>query len=79
MLLWIKMLSIKKKEEYFYDRCTNRVYFNTPLLILYLSAIETLICHTEIEFNRVYFLRFCTKYRTPFSKYRIDFVVALSS
>ena len=29
---------------------------------MYLNAIKTLICHTEIAFSRVYFLRFCTKY-----------------
>ena len=49
------------------------------LLIIYLSAIETLICHTEIEVDRVYFLPFCTKYDTRFSKYGIEFIVALSS
>ena len=40
------------------------LYFDTQLLIIYLSGIETLICHGEIEFNSVYFLRFCTKYVT---------------
>ena len=38
--------------------------FNTLMIILYLSAIETLICYRDIEFNSVYFLRFCTKYDT---------------
>ena len=57
----------------------SRVYFNTIMLILYLSAIETLICYTEIELKRVYFLRFCTKYETWFSKYRIELTVTLSS
>ena len=28
-------------------RCPDSVYFNTLLLIIYLSAIETLICHKE--------------------------------
>ena len=48
---------------------------------MYINSIETLIFHTEIEFNRDYFLRFCTKYDTctRFSKYRIEFKVALSS
>ena len=32
------------------------------LLDIYLSVIETLICHIEIELNKVCFLRFCTKY-----------------
>ena len=32
-----------------------------------------------VEFNRVYFLRFCTKYDTWFSKYRIELIVDLSS
>ena len=40
------------------------IQFNILLLIIYLSAIETLIFHTEIEVNKVYFLQFCTKYRT---------------
>ena len=52
------------KKIYSYDRCTNSIHFNTPLLIIYLSAIETLICHREIELDRVYFLRFCTNYHT---------------
>ena len=42
----------------------HALYFNTLLLIIYLSAIKTLICHTEIEIHRVYFLRVCTKYLT---------------
>ena len=33
------------KTWYSYDRCPNRIYFNTPMLIIYLSAMETLICH----------------------------------
>ena len=53
-----------KRKEYSYDRCPNPVYFKIHLIIIYLSAIETLICHTEIEVNRVYFLQFCTKYLT---------------
>ena len=32
----------------------GRGLINGPLLIIYLSAIETLIYHTEIEVNRVY-------------------------
>ena len=41
-----------RKKEYSYDRCPNPVYFNIPLSIINLSAIETLICYTEIEVNR---------------------------
>ena len=37
------------------------IQFNTLLLIKYLSAIDTLTCHREIEFNMVYFLRIRTK------------------
>ena len=33
-------------------------------LIIYLNLIITLICHTEIGLNRVYYLWFCTKYHT---------------
>ena len=49
------------------------------MVIMYLSAIETLICHSDIEFNRVYFLLFGTKYVKWFLKYRIEHIVALSS
>ena len=31
------------------DRCLNPFYSNTLLLIVYLSAIETLMCHTEFN------------------------------
>ena len=48
-------------------------------IYMYLSAMETLICLREIEFDRAYFLRFCTKYDICFSKYRIKLIVALSS
>ena len=61
------------------DLCPDPVYFDTRLLIIYLSGIEILIFHIEIVFKRVvYFLRFCTKYDTRFSKYRIELIVALS-
>ena len=43
---------------------------------IYLSAIEKLICYTEIEADKVYFLRFCTKCLS--SKYGIELIVALS-
>ena len=33
---------------------TLNKFFNTPLLIINLSAIETLIFNGEIEFKRVY-------------------------
>ena len=45
-------------------QCPIPVYFNTPFSITYLSGIETFNCQTEIEFSRVYFLWFCTKYDT---------------
>ena len=47
---------------YSYDEYSNPVYFNTLLLIIYLSAIEMPICHKEIEFHRVQLFRFFTKY-----------------
>ena len=46
---------------------------------MYLKPIETLVCHTKIDFSRLYFLRFCTNYDTQFSKYSIELIVALSS
>ena len=56
----IKILPIKRVF------CYNPVYLNTPLLIIYLSAIGTLICHTGL------LPWFCTKYR-------IELTVALYS
>ena len=47
--------------KYFCDRWSNPVYYDIPLLSMYMSDIETLIHHREIEFNGIYFLRFCTK------------------
>ena len=41
-----------------------KVYSNTALYVTYLSAIETLICHREIVFNRFYFFRLCTNHDT---------------
>ena len=38
-----------KKRNYCNHRCPYSVYFNTVLLIIYLSAIETLICHREMS------------------------------
>ena len=46
---------------------------------MYLNANKTLICNTEIEINKVYFLRLYTKYLTWFLKYSIELIVALSS
>ena len=66
-----------KKKGFSYDRCPNPVYFKSPLLIICLSAIETLSCLEQIEFNRVSFLRFCTKYDTRFSQLKL--IVALFS
>ena len=54
-------------------------FLNTLLLITHLRAIETLVCRREMSINKVYFLRFRTKYDTRFSKYGIELIVALSS
>ena len=48
-----------KKQKFFDDQCPNLIYFNIPSIIIYLSGIETLICHGEIELNRFFFLLFC--------------------
>ena len=72
------IFSIKKNIP-IHDGSPNLVYFNIPLFIICSSAIETLIYYTEIKVNRVYFLQFCTKYFTSFSKYLIKLIVALSS
>ena len=57
----------------------DTTHFKIPLLIIYMSAIETFICSTEIEVKWVYFLRFCTKYLTRVSKYDTELILALSS
>ena len=67
------------KRKFSNDRCPDSVHFDTLLLMIYSSDIETLIGHGEIEFYRIYFLRFCTKYVTRFSKYRIELIVVFSS
>ena len=54
-------------------RCPDSVYFHTLLLIMYLSAIERLICRLEMS------LRGSTSFNACFSKYRIELIVALSS
>ena len=41
----------------------ERCLFNISLFMILLSAIETLIFHTEIDFDRVYFLWFLRKVR----------------
>ena len=74
----IAALDILNKIEYSYDGCPSPVFFKISLLIMYLSAIKTLICHTEIGVDRVYFLRFCTKYDIRFSKYGIEHIATLS-
>ena len=42
----VGMNIFNKKEVYSYDRCRNPVYFDSSLLIIYMSAIETLICNS---------------------------------
>ena len=72
-----------KKRKYSYDRCPNPVYFNTPLLFIYLSAIESRICHRKIEGLLLLVLQKKKKYDGPykyrFSKYCTELIVALSS
>ena len=46
--------------------------------LVYMSAMETFICHSEIEFEKVYFLWFCTSYDPWFSKYCTELIVASS-
>ena len=38
-----------KKRKYCYHRCPDSVYFKTLLLVIYLSAIETLICRRKMS------------------------------
>ena len=59
---WNAIAGILKK--YSYDQSPNPVYFDNPFSIIYFSVIETLIRHTEIEFNGVYLLRVCRNYDT---------------
>ena len=60
----IAAINFLNEKRVSYDQCPYPVYFNISLLSIYLSAIKTLICHTEIEVDRVYFLWFCSKYDT---------------
>ena len=39
-----------EKRKFCNHRCPDSVYFHTPWLIIYLSAIETLICRREMSF-----------------------------
>ena len=41
------------QKKYSFDRYPYPVNFNTTLLIVYLSVIETVICQIELKFNRV--------------------------
>ena len=59
-------------------RCPVSVYFHTLLLIMYLSAIETLICRRKMSLIGS-IPPVLHKYDTRFSKYRIELIVALSS
>ena len=40
---------LNKKRKCCNHRCPDPVYFNTLLLIIYLSAFETLICRREMS------------------------------
>ena len=44
-----KYFQLKKKRKCCNQRCPDFVYFNTLLLIIYLSAIETLTCRREMS------------------------------
>ena len=39
----------RKKRKCCNHRCPDSVYFNKLLLIIYLSAVETLVCRREIS------------------------------
>ena len=60
-------------------RCPDSVYFNTLLLIINLSSVETLDCRREMSLIGSTSFGFCTKYDTRFSKYDIELMVALYS
>ena len=43
------MCIFNEKRKCCNHQCSDSVYFNTLLLILYLSAIETIVCHREMS------------------------------
>ena len=43
------MYIFNEKRKCCNHRCPDSVYFNTLLLIIYLSAIETLVCRSEMS------------------------------
>ena len=60
-------------------RCPDSVYFHKLFLIIFLSAIERLICRREMSLIGPTSFDFAQKYDTWFSKYHIELIVALSS
>ena len=47
-----------KKKNYSYDGCPNPFYLNTPLLIIYLTIVETLNCHKGFTSSVLHKIRY---------------------
>ena len=66
------------KMQYSYDLCPHPVHHNTLLSIMYLSAIQILICHRGIKIIGSTSFGFAQKTIHDLQKYCIELIVALS-
>ena len=71
------MYVFNQKRKCCNNRCPDSVYFNTLLLILHLSAIETLVCRREMSLIGSTSLGFAQN--TIHDLHGIELIVALSS
>ena len=67
-----------KKRKSCDHRCPDSLFFSHAVVNYIFECCGKTYLSKRNELNRVYFLRFCTKYNTWFSKYRIELIVALS-
>ena len=67
-----------EKRKCYNHRCLDPVYFHTLLSIIYLNAIETLICRREMSLIGSTSFGFAQN-TIHFSKYHIGRIVPLSS
>ena len=73
------MYIFNKKKKCCNHQYPDFVYFNTLLLIIYVSAIETFICRRGMSLIGSTSFGFAQNTIHDFSKYSIKLIVALSS
>ena len=73
------MDTFNEKRKCCYHRCPDTFYFDTLFLIIYLRAIETLICCREMGLIWSTSSGFKQNTMHDFLKYRIELIVAVSS